>query len=122
MCGVYCPSVNDYDTSVGSCDAAYIYDPAASGDATCSRDSPRWLQFDAVGLTPDGSTQLNLRVINQTDYVPWNANQNGVNGEWGNINVLGNGGGTFEFCFLGEFRIDGQVIDKWTVMRLEMNW
>ena len=100
MCGITCPGVNLYDISTGSCEPNYVYEPTTG---TCTRDSARYLEFAGVGTTASG-VQINLRVANLTEYWPWNANQNGVSGDWGNINVLGNKPCAFEFCFLDAVR------------------
>jgi hypothetical protein len=92
MCGKRCEQAN-YDTSTGTC--GYV----DTGSNACSSDDPQQLYYANLGMTDSGIT-VDLRVTNMTSYLPWNADASGVNGEWGNINVIGNEPVFLEFCFI----------------------
>ena len=65
---------------------------------------PPVLLFEGLGTTSAGAT-VDLRVANKTEYRLWNsqgnglAQKDGVPGEWGQLNLMGNEPSTFEFCF-----------------------
>ena len=96
MCGKKCEQAN-YDTSTGTC--GYV----DTGSYACSSDDPQQLYYANLGTT-DSGTAVDLRVTNMSSYLPWNADASGVNGEWGNINVIGNEPVFLEFCFIDAVR------------------
>ena len=113
-CNQQCVGVNEpatgYNIDIGSCGTStadpfgnYQEAVTAFGDAlqyTCDPDNdPHYMLFTGLGET-DSGVKVDLRIRNLTEYVPFNANANRLNGEWGEINVLGNEPVDFEFCFI----------------------
>jgi len=113
QCGMYCPGPLVYDITIGNCAANMIYDPSLYFDAVCERGDEEVMIFEGLGSTDSGHS-VDLHVRNTSEYIPWNANQNGVNGDWGNINVLGNEPVTLEFCFIDHATGEKLVLDNFT--------
>ena len=65
-----------------------------------------------VGQITSGIS-IDLRITNQSAYVPWSANQNGLNGDWAEINVVGNEPVRFEVCFIDHVRNSPVVVASW---------
>ena len=120
-CGWYCQHVKNgpdgtppgYDTDVGTCadpatpytpSGQYVYDNTLYEDPPeCTPSDPVKMLLSGIGTTTSG-TEIDLEIVNTSAYVPWNANQNGLNGVWAEINVLGNEPTGFKFCFTDHVR------------------
>ena len=125
-CGYYCQSNRNgpsgsppgYDPVTGTCanpatpytpSGQYVYDnllytpDTPDGSPECEPTDEAIMLLGAVGTTP-GGVQIDLKVENKSLYVPWNAMQNGLNGDWMEINVLGNEPVRFEACFVDHVR------------------
>ena len=129
-CGYYCQHVNNgasgdppgYDTDTGTCadpatpyapSGQYTYNPSQYEDPPeCSPDDEQMMLLTGVGQTTSGIS-IDLRITNQSAYVPWNANQNGLNGDWAEINVVGNEPVRFEVCFIDHVRNSPVVVASW---------
>jgi hypothetical protein len=136
-CGWYCPSVTDngYSTITGTCaDAAtpytpsgqYVYDnelytpDTTDGSPECEQTDPAYMVLGAVGTTP-GGVQIDLRVENKSLYVPWNAMQNGLNGDWMEINVLGNEPVRIEGCFVDHDTSEEVLVDFFNLTLVDLD-
>ena len=72
--------------------------------ALCTSADKKEMLLTGVVKVELGMTTIDLRITNQTEYIPFDANQNRLNGDWAEINVLGNEPTSFEFCFLDHVR------------------
>ena len=84
---------SNYDTATGAC--AYT----DTSDPKCSRGAAHEMYFQGLGTTQSGN-QVDLRVTNLTEYTPWDSNQNGLSGAWGQISILANHPSEFLFEFV----------------------
>ena len=99
-CREYRPPASGYNTDIGTCTSTCTqFDDTAS----CTTANETDVLLTGVGGVEPGTT-IDLRIANQTRYVPFDATQNRLNGDWAEINVLGNEPTTFEFCFLDHVR------------------
>ena len=63
-------------------------------------DDPHELRFVDLGKTPSGGFAVDLRITNQSEYYAFRSSNNGLAGQFANINILGNTNVKYEFCFL----------------------
>ena len=63
-------------------------------------DDPHELRFNDLGKTPSGDFAVDLRITNMSTYTAFKSENNGVAGQFANINILGNTNVMYEFCFL----------------------
>ena len=104
-----CPG---YDLATGTCadpatpytpSGQYYFWPGLGITPECTVDDDMQMRLTGVGTTAQGNT-LDLVITNESLYVPWNANQNGLNGDWAEVNVLGNEPVRLLFCFKDHVR------------------
>ena len=94
LCGLSCKTdQSNYDTATGAC--AYT----DTSDPKCDRGAAHEMYFQGLGSTQSGN-QVDLRVTNLTEYTPWDSNQNGLSGAWGQISILANHPSEFLFEFV----------------------
>ena len=103
-CHRYCPPASGYNTDIGTCMGNYTHASTQHDDpALCTTANEKEMLLTGVGKV-ESSTTIDLHITNKTEYIPFDANQNRLNGDWAEINVLGNEPTTFEFCFLDHVR------------------
>ena len=94
LCGLSCKTdQSNYDTATGVC--AYT----DTSNPKCDQGAAHEMYFRGLGTTQSGS-QVDLRVTNLTEYIPWDSNQNGLSGAWGQISLLANHPTEFLFEFI----------------------
>jgi hypothetical protein len=137
-CGWYCQHVKNgpdgtppgYDTDVGTCadpatpytpSGQYVYDNTLYEDPPeCTPSDPVKMLLSGIGTTTSG-TEIDLEIVNTSAYVPWNANQNGLNGVWAEINVLGNEPTGFKFCFTDHATGEEVSLDNYTFTFVDLD-
>ena len=93
LCGLSCKTDQlNYNTATGAC--AYT----DTSNPKCDRGAAHEMYFQGLGTTQSGS-QVDLRVTNLTEYTPWDSNQNGLSGVWGQISMVANHPSEFLFEF-----------------------
>ena len=94
LCGLSCKTdQSNYNTATGVC--AYT----DTSNPKCDQGAAHEMYFRGLGTTQSGS-QVDLRVTNLTEYIPWDSNQNGLSGAWGQISLLANHPTEFLFEFI----------------------
>ena len=94
LCGLSCKTdQSNYNTATGVC--AYT----DTSNPKCDQGAAHEMYFRGLGTTQSGS-QVDLRVTNLTEYFPWDSNQNGLSGAWGQISLLANYPTEFLFEFI----------------------
>ena len=78
--------------------------PGSGADAPSLESNPcegqmEELRYANLGINSEGFA-VDLKVTNLTAYLPFNAASNGIFGEFGMINILGNEPVMLEFCFV----------------------
>ena len=86
---------NRYSTATGLC----TYEPVAL-TAPCGASD---MYYTGVATTQAG-VQVDLRVNNASEYLPFQHDANGLSGQWGAIQVLGNTAPDFLFEFVDNVR------------------
>ena len=93
LCGLSCKTDQlSYNAATGACNYTDTSNPK------CDRGAAHEMYFQGLGTTQFGS-QVDLRVTNLTEYTPWDSNQNGLSGVWGQISMLANHPSEFRFEF-----------------------
>ena len=103
LCGRNCKPAGSpiaYNRNTGLCTFTDTSEPDTGKQCD---SSPHELYYANLGKT-DSKLQVDLRVTNLTEYFPYNSNENGKGGVWGQINVQANHPVEFLFEFIDAVR------------------